>query len=88
MQFEDVYAQLVSKREHADKLARVIQLKEDDERQKSQELNVVKFGSRLTQNKLESTIEALEELQMKYDELVTLYETSEPTLARLEAELK
>lgn len=88
MQFEDVYAQLVNKREHADKLTRVIQLKEDDERQKSQELNVVKFASRLTQNKLESTTEALEELQMKYDELVTLYETSAPTLARLEAELK
>ena len=88
MQIEDYYMQNLNKQYRIDHLNKVINLKEDDEALKNQELFMSKLTIKIVEGKNDSITEELEELQMKYDEILTLYEVLEPSLVQLQNENK
>lgn len=88
MEIEDYYTKLINKHLQIDHLNKVIQLKEDDETQKNQELFVTKFTVKVLEGQNEEINEKLEELEMRYDELTTLYENLEPSLIKFQKENK
>lgn len=86
MEIEDYYMQIVNRQQTIDHLNKVIQLKEDDEVVKNQELFMTKFTVKVLEGQKEELTQMLEELEMRYDEIITLYDDLEPTLLQLRSE--
>lgn len=64
-------------------LNKTIELKEEDESVKNDSISLLEFANRLIEHKFDSATQQLEEVQMKYDEINTVYEILEPEVARL-----
>lgn len=64
-------------------LFKTIELKEEDESVKNESISLLEFTNKLIEHKFDSTTQRLEEIQMKYDEICTVYQILEPKVSQL-----
>ena len=60
--------------------------KEEDENMKNDSINMLEFNNKILETQLSDTVEALEETQMKLDEIETLYHQAIQTLKNTDME--